>query len=101
MPSVSLVTHYSKMGGTQSLLIPWRSSILMLLVGAFTMGGLYRGCVKKLRLCPSNNNNYYGYFLTIIIMGFFLLCYLLYIVAYLLSCKLLFDCFILLLRLTW
>lgn len=51
------------------------------------MGGLYRGCVKKLRLCLSNINNYYGFFLT-------------YIVAYLLSCKLLFDCFILLLRLT-
>lgn len=27
------------------------------------MGGLYRGCVKKLRLCPSNITNYYIFFL--------------------------------------
>jgi len=47
------------MGGTQSSLIPWRNSILMLLVGAFTMEGLYKGCVKKPRLCPSNIFNPY------------------------------------------
>lgn len=84
MPSVSLVMLYSRMGGTQSLLIPWRSSILMLPVEAFTMEGSYRGCVKRLHLCPSNINIPYDFF-----YSFYILC-----LDYLLRCILLFNCFI-------
>ena len=46
--------HCTRMVKALSYLIPWKALIRMWLEEAFTMDVSFKGCVKKLLLCPSN-----------------------------------------------